>query len=74
MTWFLAAGLKWGHEAIGSKSVCFHLAGWLLPGIQTIAALVLGKVDGDELTGNYMLCMTYVRNIGSIFALVVEMF
>ncbi|CAF5053493.1 unnamed protein product, partial [Rotaria sp. Silwood1] len=31
LTWFLAAGLKWGHEAIESQSVYFHLASWGIP-------------------------------------------
>ena len=27
-TWFLAAGLKWGNEAIAGYSQYFHLAAW----------------------------------------------
>lgn len=49
LTWFLAAGLKWGHEAIEANSQYFHLAAWAIPGVKTIAILALGKVDGKFL-------------------------
>ncbi|KAK3096836.1 hypothetical protein FSP39_003804 [Pinctada imbricata] len=51
ITWFLSAGLKWGHEAIQVHSSYFHLAAWALPAIQTIVILVMRDVDADELTG-----------------------
>lgn len=51
LTWFLAAGLKWGHEAIENNSQFFHLVAWVIPAVKTIAVLVLTEVDGDELTG-----------------------
>ncbi|XP_067328176.1 frizzled-9-like [Anolis sagrei] len=51
LAWFLAAGKKWGHEAIGALSRYFHLAAWGLPAIQSAAALALGAVSADELTG-----------------------
>nr|CAB3247746.1 frizzled-10-B-like [Phallusia mammillata] len=57
-TWLLSAGFKWGHEAIEAYSFYFHMVAWSLPAAQTIVALVLAKVDGDELTG---LC--YVGNL-----------
>ena len=28
LTWFLAAGLKWGHESIAFKAKYFHLVAW----------------------------------------------
>ena len=46
LTWFLAAGLKWGHEPIEAKSHYFHLATWALPAALTIAILAMGKVEG----------------------------
>lgn len=46
LTWFLAAGLKWGHEAIEANSQYFHLAAWALPAVKTIIILALGKVEG----------------------------
>lgn len=51
LAWFLAAGLKWGHEAIESKSHFFHVIAWAIPAIQTIFVLALGKVEGDVLSG-----------------------
>lgn len=51
LTWFLAAGLKWGHEAIQLHSTFFHLAAWAIPAIKTILILVMRDVDADELTG-----------------------
>lgn len=44
--WFLAAGLKWGHEAIENKSHLFHLVAWAVPALQTISVLALAKVEG----------------------------
>ena len=49
LTWFLAAGLKWGHEPIEAKSHYFHLATWALPAALTIAILAMGKVEGTEI-------------------------
>lgn len=51
LTWFLAAGKKWGHEAIEANSSYFHLAAWAIPAVKTILILVMRKVAGDELTG-----------------------
>lgn len=50
-TWFLAAGLKWGNEAIASYSQYFHLAAWLAPTAQTVWALLAGGVAGDPVAG-----------------------
>lgn len=57
VTWFLAAGRKWGQEAIEALSSYFHLAAWAIPAVKTIVILTMRRVDGDELTG---LC--YVGN------------
>lgn len=46
LTWFLAAGLKWGHEAIEANSQYFHLAAWAVPAIKTVTILAMGKVEG----------------------------
>lgn len=51
LTWVLAAGLKWGHEAIESNSQYFHLAAWGVPAIKTITIIALGSIDGDVLSG-----------------------
>ncbi|CAL1535247.1 unnamed protein product [Lymnaea stagnalis] len=50
-TWFLAAGLKWGQEAIASYSQYFHLAAWLIPSVKSIAVLAMSSVDGDPIAG-----------------------
>ncbi|CAG5133721.1 unnamed protein product [Candidula unifasciata] len=50
-TWFLAAGLKWGQEAIASYSQYFHLAAWLIPSVKSIAVLAMSSVDGDPIIG-----------------------
>ncbi|EFA01325.1 frizzled-2 [Tribolium castaneum] len=57
-TWFLAAGLKWGNEAIASYAEYFHVAAWLIPTLQTVAVFVSGAVDGDPVAG---IC--YVGNM-----------
>ena len=51
LTWFLSAGMKWGHEAIEANSQYFHLAAWAVPAIKTITILAVGQVDGDVLSG-----------------------
>lgn len=48
LTWFLAAGLKWGHEAIEANSQYFHFAAWAIPAIKTITILAMGKVEGKR--------------------------
>ena len=57
VTWFLAAGRKWGAEAIQRLGNYFHVVAWTVPAIQTIVVLVMRRVDGDELLG-----MCYVGN------------
>ncbi|XP_015922948.1 frizzled-5 [Parasteatoda tepidariorum] len=51
LTWLLAAGLKWGNEAIAGYSQYFHLAAWLVPTGKSIAVLAMGAVDGDPVAG-----------------------
>lgn len=53
LAWFLAAGLKWGHEAIENKSHLFHLFAWAVPAVQTICVLALGKVEGKSFLNNH---------------------
>lgn len=59
-TWFLAAGLKWGNEAIASYAQYFHIAACLVPAIQTVSVLLSGAVDGDPVSG---IC--YVGNMNT---------
>uniref|UniRef100_A0A0A9X185 Frizzled-2 n=1 Tax=Lygus hesperus TaxID=30085 RepID=A0A0A9X185_LYGHE len=51
LTWFLAAGLKWGNEAIASYSQYFHLCAWLVPTVKSVGVLVMSGVDGDPVSG-----------------------
>lgn len=57
LTFYLAAGRKWGREAIQALSSYFHLAAWAIPAVKTIVILIMRRVDGEELTG-----MCYVGN------------
>lgn len=63
LTWFLAAGKKWGHEAIEAHGSYFHMAAWGLPALKTIVILTLRKVAGDELTG---LCYVASMDAGAL--------
>jgi hypothetical protein len=68
LTWFLAAGLKWGHEAIENIASYFHLAAWAIPGVKLIAILWLQRVEADVLSG---VCYTGLRNINIMRGFVV---
>ena len=50
-TWFLAAVLKWGEEAVSRLWPLYHIVTWSLPALQTILLLALQLVDGDQLSG-----------------------
>ncbi|XP_012287180.1 frizzled-7-A [Orussus abietinus] len=63
LTWFLAAGLKWGHEAIEANSQYFHLAAWGAPAIKTVTILAMGKVEGDILSG---VCYVGLWNVEAL--------
>lgn len=63
LTWFLSAGMKWGHEAIEANSQYFHLAAWAVPAGKTITILALGLVEGDLLTG---VCYVGVYNVDAL--------
>ncbi|XP_023682428.1 frizzled-5 [Paramormyrops kingsleyae] len=62
-TWFLAAGMKWGNEAIASYSQYFHLAAWLVPSVKSIAVLALSSVDGDPVAG---ICYVGNQNLDNL--------
>ncbi len=68
LTWFLTAGLKWGHEAIDHSAQYFHLAAWAIPTIKTIAILLLSYVDGDNLSG---VCFTGISNKDAILGFII---
>eukprot|EP00116_Pleurobrachia_bachei_P008078 sb/3468340/ len=47
LTWFLAAGLKWGHEAIALKAKYFHVVAWVVPAILFTIICSTKAIDGD---------------------------
>ncbi|KAI0977786.1 hypothetical protein GJ496_010156 [Pomphorhynchus laevis] len=53
-TWFLAAVLKWSHEAIGRYKVYFHTIAWISPIAIALCALAVQSITADPLSG---LCM-----------------
>ena len=55
VTWFLAAGLKWGNEAIEQKSPYFHGVAWAVPAVQTLVVLLRFRIEGDVLSGVSLL-------------------
>ncbi|XP_076307888.1 frizzled-10-like [Tachypleus tridentatus] len=66
--WFLAAGRKWGHEAIESRASYFHVLAWGVPAVLTIIVLTLRQVEGEELTG---LCNVGSRSRDSLLRFVI---
>ncbi|CAL8104945.1 unnamed protein product [Calicophoron daubneyi] len=50
-TWVLAAGMKWGTEAISKYSQVFHFVAWSIPTAMTALALLLAVVEGDPESG-----------------------
>uniref|UniRef100_A0A3Q2XNR8 Frizzled class receptor 7 n=1 Tax=Hippocampus comes TaxID=109280 RepID=A0A3Q2XNR8_HIPCM len=63
LTWFLSAGLKWGHEAIEANSRYFHLVAWSVPALKTVIVLATGRVEGDLLTG---VCYVGVYDVDAL--------
>lgn len=68
LTWFLAAGLKWGNEAIASYSQYFHLLAWFVPTVKSITILAIGAVDGDPFTG---ICYVGNQNLNHLRGFVI---
>ena len=61
-TWFLAAALKWGEEAVEKLWLLYHIVAWSIPAIQVVLVLALRLVDGDQLSG---ICYTgHATNVG----------
>jgi frizzled protein 5/8 len=62
-TWFLAAGLKWGSEAIAKYHVYFHLLAWLLPFVKACVILAFSYVDRDPLSDVCLVGNASTRNL-----------
>eukprot|EP00731_Ephydatia_muelleri_P019559 Em0012g384a len=67
LTWFLAAFLKWGEEAVERFWVLYHIVAWSVPAIQVVIVLALRLVDGDQLAG---LCYVGNQNVVALATLV----
>lgn len=66
--WFLFAGLSWTSEEVAKKSSYFHVFAWTVPGLKTIAILILRVVDADELTGT---CFVGNHNTGTMMGFLI---
>uniref|UniRef100_H2Y559 Uncharacterized protein n=1 Tax=Ciona savignyi TaxID=51511 RepID=H2Y559_CIOSA len=77
LTWFLAAGMKWSHEAIERHSSYFHLVAWSIPSIKIVVILILrhvrlcyvGNQDMNALTGFVLAPLFTYLVIGTSFLL-----
>ncbi|CAL8104462.1 unnamed protein product [Calicophoron daubneyi] len=63
LTWFLAAGLKWGSEAIAKYSQIYHFLAWFVPGAQAILVLIMSAIDGDPVGGLCYVGSTSLTNL-----------
>ena len=63
LTWFFAAGLKWGHEAIARYAHYYHIVAWLLPCIVSVVIIATSQVDGDPVSG---ICFVGGYNITNL--------
>ena len=61
LTWFLAAAMKWGEEAVERLWLLYHVLAWCIPALQVVIVMALQLVDGDQLSG---LC--YTGNANSV--------
>ncbi len=68
ITWFLAAGLKWGNEAIAGYSQYFHLFAWFIPTVKSVTILGIGAIDGDPFTG---VCYIGNQDLNNLLAFVI---
>uniref|UniRef100_A0A8D2DPD3 Frizzled-5 n=1 Tax=Sciurus vulgaris TaxID=55149 RepID=A0A8D2DPD3_SCIVU len=71
LTWFLAAGMKWGNEAIAGYSQYFHLAAWLVSvdGDPVAGICYVGNQSLDNLRGFVLAPLVIYLFIGTMFLL-----
>ena len=53
VTWLLAAGFKWGSEAIEKHHLYYHGLAWGIPAVQTMIVVTTGKIEGDNIAGDW---------------------
>ena len=51
ITWYLAAGRKWGEESVAALNKYFHMVVWTIPAVKMVAVMSLQWIEGEELTG-----------------------
>ncbi|KFW75304.1 Frizzled-1, partial [Phalacrocorax carbo] len=69
LTWFLAAGMKWGHEAIEANSQYFHLAAPAVDGDVLSGVCFVGINNVDALRGFVLAPLFVYLFIGTSFLL-----
>jgi hypothetical protein len=68
VNWCLSATFGWRHSRFRAIVSWCHLIGWGVPAALTVAALVMHKIDADELTG---LCGVGFQNSISLLYFVI---
>jgi len=59
ITWLLAAGFKWGSEAIEKRWMYFHAVAWTVSSFQTVTVALWNKVEGDNVAGEALCCQMH---------------
>ncbi|GAB6027494.1 frizzled receptor [Chamberlinius hualienensis] len=68
LTWFLAAGLKWGHEAIAKRSKHYHCVAWPIPFLKSVVIIIMNVMDGDPTSG---ICYVGNQNVDHLRGFVI---
>ncbi|XP_074595333.1 frizzled-5-like [Brevipalpus obovatus] len=63
ITWFLSTGLQWGSEPLSKYSLYFHLASWMIPGVESFIALASGAFDAEPFGGICSIGNQDVQNL-----------
>lgn len=67
-SWTLSISFGWSLDKLVCNRQIYHTFAWTLPGIQTLAALVVRAVDADELTGT---CYIGAQNDENLFKFII---
>merc|ERR1712051_278502 len=68
LAWFLSTSLKWGSEALESRSSYMHATVWTLSAIKTVLVIVFKKIGGDVLSG---VCFVGLWDSGTLLYFVI---